>query len=189
MADVKKLSDEELVELVREKDKEQYRELIERYQDKLLRYANYLVSDDDLAADVVQEALIKAYVNLFGFDTRRKFSSWIYRIVHNEAVNHIRKNKSEVRIDENKLVDNFSNSEESVEEEFERKEAARMLNECMDRLSIKYREPLTLHYIEERTYEEISDIMRIPIGTVGTRINRGKRLLAGLIKRIGIEDK
>ncbi|KKQ24461.1 MAG: RNA polymerase sigma-70 factor, ECF subfamily [Candidatus Roizmanbacteria bacterium GW2011_GWC1_37_12] len=90
------MSDEELITKIRTKDKELYAEIIRRYEAKLLRYANYLINDKDKAADIVQEAFIKAYINLNGFEVKKKFSSWIYRIVHNQAVNFIKKNKKEV---------------------------------------------------------------------------------------------
>lgn len=73
MEGIKNLSDEELVDYVRKKDKESYAEVIRRYKDKLLRYALYLTEDEDKAEDVVQESFIKAYVNLNGFDTKRNF--------------------------------------------------------------------------------------------------------------------
>ena len=87
------LSDEELVMVIREQDQEQYAEIVNRYQDRLLRYALRLTNDRELAQDAVQKAFIKAFVNLHSFDTERKFSSWIYRIVHNESMNVLRKDK------------------------------------------------------------------------------------------------
>ena len=86
MTKLSKLSDEEIVELVRRKNKNFYAQLISRYQKKLLRYANYLIADEDLAADAVQEAFIKAYINLHAFNLKLKFSSWLYRITHNQAI-------------------------------------------------------------------------------------------------------
>src|SRR4030065_1487483 len=99
MKDITKLTDEKIVELVCKKDKELYSQIIKRYQDKLIRYANYLVGEDNYAADIVQESFIKAYINLNGFNTKKKFSSWIYRIVHNEVINLIDKNKKNIGLD------------------------------------------------------------------------------------------
>jgi len=98
MTTYENLSDEGLVGLVRSKDQELYAVLMRRYQAKLLRYANYLVRNNQRAEDVVQEAFIKAFVNLQGFNTKKKFSSWIYRIVHNEAINQLKKYSKEVRL-------------------------------------------------------------------------------------------
>ena len=96
MVKISKLSDEQLVGYIREKDKEAYVEIINRYKDRLMRYAAYLTGDNDNASDAVQEAFIKAYINLNGFNTKKKFSSWIYRIVHNEAMNLLRKDNKEL---------------------------------------------------------------------------------------------
>ena len=67
------MTDEELIEVIRSSDKERYAEIVSRYQGRLFRYAVYLVRDDDKAADVVQSAFIKAFVNLNGFNTKKKF--------------------------------------------------------------------------------------------------------------------
>ena len=75
MTDIKKLTDEELVTFVIEKDKEVYGELVKRYQDKLVRYADYLLQDKHTAEDAVQDSFIKAFVNLKGFDVKKKFSN------------------------------------------------------------------------------------------------------------------
>ena len=99
MADVRTLSDEELVTIIRKNDKEQYAEIVRRYQDKLRRYATVLVHDDQRALDIVQESFIKAFIHLQGFNTKKKFSSWLYRIVHNEAINAVKKTRKEVSFD------------------------------------------------------------------------------------------
>ncbi len=174
---VKKLRDEKLVELVRRENQELYREIVRRYQDKLLRYAHWLVNDQDKAADVVQDAFIKAFVNLKSFNTKKKFSSWIYRIVHNEAINHLRKEKKKISLESNGWVREVASNEPTVEDKMVRKETKQSINRCLKRLPLIYRSPLSLSFLEEKSYEEISDILRLPVGTVGTRINRGKKLM------------
>ncbi|USN53274.1 MAG: RNA polymerase sigma factor [Candidatus Nomurabacteria bacterium] len=183
MPDPAELSDEELVVQVRERDQELYRFVVERYEERLRRYALTLVKDPDRAEDVLQSAFIKAFVNLQGFQVKKKFSSWIYRIVHNEAMNELKKHKREVSIDETPEVHVVPDTKESAQEKFERKEIRRMLERCLDKLDIKYREPLILFYFQDLVYEEIRDVLHIPIGTVGTRINRGKKLLKTLYER------
>ncbi len=177
MERINKLSDEQLVVLVREKDQERYKEIVERYQEKLLRFASYLIGSQDKATDVVQESFIKAFVNLQGFDAKKKFSSWIYRIVHNEAINFIKKHKQEISLEKNSWVSQKIKSKQNLEQELEKKETKQRLKYLLDKLELKYREPLILFYFEDKNYEEISDVLRMPIGTVGTRINRGKKLL------------
>lgn len=166
-------SDEQLVEEVREGNKELYIHIIERYQDKLYRYVVYLIRKKDDAEDVVQDTFIKAYINLNGFNINKKFSSWIYRIAHNEAMNKIGKYKKEV-----KMIDNYDIAgTQNIEEEYGNKEIRKMALSCLDEMPLMYSEPLALYYLDDKSYEEISDILHVPMGTVATRINRAKSLM------------
>jgi len=169
--------------LVRTQDQELYREIVHRYQNKILRYTTYLTQSESKAADVTQETFIKAFVNLQSFDLKKKFSSWLYRIAHNEAINHLKKYQKEISLDGNPAEDKFISVEDEVphnlSQELLKKEVATSLN----KLPLIYRSPLTLFYLEGRSYEEISDVLRIPIGTVGTWIKRGKKMLAEIWTR------
>lgn len=176
MNELSKLNDEKLVEIIRSTDKEVYAEIIKRYQLKLMRYAIYLLGDESKGADAVQEGFIKAYINLNGFDTKKKFSSWLYRIVHNEAMNALNKDKKHRFIDGN---EDYA-SDVNLENEFIHEELLSNAHRCLDQMPVLYKEPLTLYYLEDKSYEEISDILRLPIGTVGTHINRAK----GIMKKI-----
>ncbi|MFH1602141.1 MAG: sigma-70 family RNA polymerase sigma factor [Candidatus Shapirobacteria bacterium] len=178
-----KLSDEEIVKIVRVGDSDAYREIVLRYQEKLIRYLTFLVGDEYLAADAAQEAFLKAYINLQGFDVKRKFSSWIYRIAHNEAMNLVKKKKREVSLEDNSWIEEIFKSKSNVEAEFEQKEIRRLVKTSLKKLPLKYRSPLALFYLEEYSYEEIGDILRKPLGTVGTLISRGKKLLKKIVEK------
>lgn len=167
------VSDEQLVGFVCSGELDRYELIIRRYQQKLLRYALYLTNDEQLAADIVQEAFIKAYVNLNSFNQHLTFSSWMYRIVHNQAMNAVHKNRQHVSIDEVMHLE----SNDNLEDEYIRQELSAHLHHCIEQMPILYKAPLTLYFLEEKTYVEISDILRIPIGTVGTRINRAKSMM------------
>ena len=173
MKELKNLKDEHIVDLVRTKDKELYLEIVIRYQEKLLRYAINLIQDKSKAEDAVQESFIKAFINLNSFNLKMKFSSWIYRIVHNQVMNTFNKNKRELP-----LLDNFDfDSGKNLELDLTKKEIQERVNKCINKMSVIYSEPLSLYYIEEKSYEEISDILRLPVGTVGVRINRAKIMM------------
>ena len=132
MSDNSKLTDEEIIEKVRSENPNIYAIVIDRYKDKLLRYATNLVRDKDKASHVVQDAFIKGYVNLNGFDTKKKFSSWIYRIVHNEAMNVVKKHQQEVPI-----LDDFDfESEEDVLKDFEQKEITARVEKCLNSIPL-----------------------------------------------------
>lgn len=179
MTDIEKLTDEEIVEKIRLSDHNLYAIIIDRYKNKLLRYAINLVHDEDGASHVVQDSFVKAYINLKGFNTDKKFSSWIYRIVHNESMNVIKKYRKEVSI-----VDDFDfESEQDIEKEFEQKEIAIKIEKCLKLVPIIYSEPLSLYYLDEKSYLEISDILRIPMGTVAIRISRGKKIIKKICQK------
>ncbi len=173
------MSDEQLAIKVRSLDQDLYRYLVTRYQAKLTRYSNYLVHDEQKASDVVQETFIKAFINLNSFNPNKKFSSWIYRIAHNEAMNLIKKYHREQPMN---LEPEISSAEDLVEE-FTKNEIINKARSCLHKIPVLYSEPLSLFYLEDRSYEEISDILRLPIGTVGTRINRAKILMKKICQK------
>lgn len=173
-------TDEELVEIIRDLNKELYLLIVKRYESKLIRYVNYLINNDSKSADAVQETFIKAFVNLNSFNTKKKFSSWIYRIAHNEAMNIIKKNRMEISID---LKQNLFDSQD-VEEDYSKSEIIKMARKCLDKIPFIYSEPLSLYYLEDKSYDDISTILRINIGTVGTRINRAKSLMKKICQKI-----
>lgn len=179
MVETKLKTDEEIVEIVKNENKELYAQIIKRYEDKLIRYAEYLIGDHDKASDAVQDSFIKAYINLNGFDVKKKFSSWIYRIVHNEALNLIDKHKKTVKLDPDIDFDSGLN----IEDAYIKEELVAHAHNCLQEIDVIYREPLSLYYIESKSYEEISDILRLPMGTVAVRINRAKAILKKLCQK------
>lgn len=173
MEDIPQLTDEEVVHKVWSEDQELYAIIVNRYQHKLMRYAVNLIHDDQKARDIVQESLIKAFVNLRGFDPKKKFSSWMYRIVHNVAMDMVKKYHREVPFPEDFDIQ----SDENIEEDFDQKEVVAQVNRCLEKIPLKYSEPLILYYVEDKSYKEISDILRIPMGTVATNVNRAKKMM------------
>lgn len=174
------MSDEALVqEALASPDK--YGELIDRYETKLHRYIKRLTSlEDETVDEILQMVFIKAYRNLAWFDTSLRFGSWIYRIAHNESIDTARKNKhTHLSLDledsdTGSLLDILASDHDTSAEShtYDSREA---LQEIFAQLSDKYREVLILHYLEGKSYEEISDILRKPQGTIATLINRAKK--------------
>ncbi len=176
-------TDEEIIHLVRSGKIDSFSILIERYEAKIKRYSRKFLSDREDINDIVQTIFIKAFVNIKSFDLKRKFSTWLYRIAHNELVNVLKKNKKIIlpMIDLDVFFPhNFANNE--VEKGIDRKEFSKKINSCVGELDSKYREPVILYYIEELSYKEIADIMRIPVSTVGVRIKRAKEMLKSTCK-------
>lgn len=171
-------TDEELVALTLE-DRELYACLIRRYEAPLKRYVRRIsgYQDDDIA-DILQNAFIGAYRNLNDFDLSLKFSSWLYRIAHNETISYHRKRQARPQtIQANEGDDSFALlvSEVDVERDADRNINARRVREVLDAMDLKYRDVLVLKFLEDKDYREISDILQKPMGTVATLINRAKK--------------
>lgn len=172
----KELSDKEIVvrSLV---DVNFFACLYQRYEPVLLRYIRQLsLVGEDEARDILQESFIKIWRHLNEFDNSMKLSSWLYRIVHNETVSFIRKDRSYGKDRKTDINDLNADLPDETEVELDPEERYRTTYEILNRLPIKYRESLVLKFIEKKSYEEISDILRIPEGTVATRINRAKSM-------------
>ena len=144
---------------------------------RFLQYNNNL-------EDIVQDIFLKAYRNIQSFDTSRKFSSWLYRVAHNEFINEIRKNtRNPFSFLEPDVLALYPSPEATVKD-YERKEILHMLEVSINSLEQKYREVLILYYDEEFSYKEIADILKIPMATVGVRLQRAKQRLKLLYKKL-----
>ncbi len=177
------LTDEEIAARVQRGDIESFAMLVDRYRDKIQRYARrFLFSGEDVD-DVVQESFIKAYVNIQSFDTDRKFSPWMYRIAHNEFINTIKKRGREKTsyIDLDTLIPQLA-APETTDSDIHKEELRRELDTSLEKLPSKYREPLVLYYFEDMNYKEIADILHLPVATVGVRLRRGKIALQSLVR-------
>ena len=184
------LSDNELIQIIRKEDGERYAEIIKRYDGKLFAYLYKLVNSREEARDILQNVFIKAFRNLKNYDTKRKFSSWIYRIAHNEGVNYIKRKSLKKFIPwESALASkdqlDMSTSKEDMEKVWERKENKKEMDEALKKLPLKYRQVIELRYYQDKSYEEISQILKKSVNTVGTLISRAKKkLLAEFPKKV-----
>ncbi|MFZ2522259.1 MAG: RNA polymerase sigma factor [Minisyncoccia bacterium] len=172
------LSDEKLAELVQKGEKEKFGQIMDRYQPKLFRYGRKFLKDINNIEDVVQDVFIKTYQNIKSFDTSQKFSPWIYRIAHNTFINSIKKDsRGPVYLFDFDTLISHTVVEDPLVREREVKEIKKIIDESLSSVQAKYREVLILYFIEDLSYKEISDILQIPIGTVGVRVMRGKEIL------------
>ncbi len=150
-----------------------------RYETKLKRYILRLTNvSPETADDILQEVFIKTYTNLQSFDPYLSFNSWVYRITRNEVISHHRKHKRRPQghtIDiEQRILENIQ-SELNVESDIDLSMQADLIGSAIDKLPEKYREVMILRFLEEKSYKEISDILRKPVGTVSTLLNRAKK--------------
>lgn len=178
------LTDEEIARKVQEGNADMFGVLIERYEDKLLRYARRFLFDRDEGKDLVQDAFIKAYVNIKSFLLMQRFSPWMYRIAHNEFINALRKKTRFPRFSlDADTIFPHPIAKETADGEMERKELAATLDRHLGELDIKYREPLVLYYFEEMDYATIADVLQIPVATVGVRLKRGRERVRAMLAK------
>ena len=183
MQNLQKLSDEALAAHLQSGQKSAFEALIDRYQEKICRYAKRFFADKEDVEDLVQDVFLKVYVNINSYDKNQRFSPWIYRIAHNTFVNKIawKSVRKLVSIDTDEVFTLSLASPENVERESIRREEREQMERHLKSLDSKYREPLVLFFYEELSYEEIADILKIPINTVGIRILRGKNKLKKIL--------
>lgn len=178
-------TDEQLIEQTLSGDQEAFGLLVTKYEDRLCRMAQAILRDPEEAKDVVQETFLQAYVNLAGFRRSSRFYTWLYRISFNVAVGMIRQKKRVVPAD--RLSDdswgNLAGRSESPEDRQSRAESVEILRAALDRLPIEYRMPMVLREIDGASYEEIAEIVGIPIGTVRSRLFRARTILREIISR------
>ncbi len=181
MKQMENKTDEELVRFVLKNETKAFNILAQRYEKKLLRYGKRFLYNYENIEDTVQNVFIKAYVNIKSFDLSKKFSPWIYRIAHNEFINIIKQKKREpLLFFDADVIFSFAGKDDFLKN-IERKEERKEMEKHLSKLKVKYREPIVLYYFEEKSYQEISDILEIPISTVGTRLKRGRNIIKKLL--------
>ena len=163
------------------RDRNAYAAVVKRYEDALRRYVRRLLGQHGSAVDdILQEAFIKAYVNLKDYDPDREFGPWIYRIAHNEAMSFLRRRKVEPPMVDSEtatiILERLTDGVDAAQE-LEHKQQVTMVQTAMAALDRRYRDVLVLRFLEDHSYDEISEILAMRPGTVATNINRGLKEL------------
>ena len=153
-----------------------FNKLIVKYEKNAFAMALRYLGDYDDASDVTQDALIKVYKNISKFRFDSSFTTWLYRIVINTCKDFLKKRNSKkiVSIEENQNEYLNINEKESPEKVAEANEVKSKVHKALDKINEDYRLSIVLKDIQGFTYYEISDILEIPIGTVRSRISRGR---------------
>jgi len=180
-----KFSDEKLILRFQEGDINAYNELVKRYKDRLFNFVLRYFNNAEQAEDVVQDTLIKLYTHASYYKNVAKFSTWIFTIAKNNALTELRKNKRKqtdsLWTDDGKVID-INSKEESLDSKVQNEIAIDQLNKFLDEIPENFRMAVVLRDFQELSYEEISTILEIPIGTIKSRINRGRIQLAQKMK-------
>ena len=185
MNDKFKYSEEQLILRFQEGDINAYNELVKRYKDRLLNFVLRYFNNVEQAEDVVQDTLIKLYTHASYYKNVAKFSTWIFTIAKNNALTELRKNKRKktdsLWTDDGQVID-INSKEESLDSKVQNEIAIDQLNKFLDEIPENFRMAVVLRDFQELSYEEISKILEIPIGTIKSRINRGRIQLAEKMK-------
>jgi len=183
---VEKMDDHSLLAATLNRDEAAFRELVRRYQNQITNYVYRMLDDYDRAVDLAQETFVRVYKNADRYQATFSFSTYIYRIAHNLAISDLRQRKRRRMVP----LPFFSDKDgEEIEVEIEDKkqmmaddkmiaaERSAAVTRAIASLPEKYRAALVLCDIEEKSYEEISEVLDLPVGTVKSRINRARNLL------------
>lgn len=165
-------------------DHNAFGEIVEIYKDKVFQLCYRMLGNRHEAEDMAQEAFLRAYVNIHTFNTKLKFSTWLYRISTNLCIDRIRKKKPDFYLDAEVAGTDGLNMYAQVaanttmpEDEVESLELQDTIQREILLLPEKYRTVIVLKYIEELSLKEIGEILDMPIGTIKTRIHRGREAL------------
>ncbi len=180
--DLNAASDRDLVATAIRGIEGSFEELVRRYQRPISAYVYRMVGDYESALDLTQEIFIKVYGSLRRYRSEFKFSTWIYKIAHNAAVDHLRRNSTR----EQSLL-NTSDGEQyelpiesgrlSPEQESEREERRSEIESIVRALPANYRELIILRHSQDLSYEEIVEVTGLPLGTVKNRLFRAREMM------------
>jgi RNA polymerase sigma-70 factor (ECF subfamily) len=170
-----------------------FEELVRRYQRPIVAYVYRMVGDYDAALDLAQEVFIKVYNSLGRYRPEFKFSTWIYRIAHNAAIDHLRRQgasrteEMEVEGAEGTTFEKpLASKAPTPEQETERGERRAEIEEVVAQLSPAYRELIVLRHSHDLSYDEIAEVTSLPLGTVKNRIFRAREAMRELLVARGI---
>ncbi len=176
--------DSQIIQQALKGDETAYKKLMRKYHDAIFNFIFKMVHDREQVEDLTQEAFIKAFASLKKFNDEYAFSTWLYKIATNNSIDYIRKRKLQVYsidkpIEARDSEFGFELPDEGYEadQELISDQRAVMIREAIAKLPPKYRKVIELRHVDEKSYEEIADVLELPIGTVKAHIFRARELL------------
>ena len=187
-----KFSDEELILRFQKGDEQSYIELVNRYRDRLINFIYRFVNDIESAEDIVQDALLKVYTHKHYYKNIAKFSTWLYTIAGNLAKTELRKKKTRKVTNlsqmgpedkDYELTSNEPETDKATQNEYLEKR----IQIAVNKLPLHFKTVTILREMQELSYDIISKILELPLGTVKSRINRGKLKLREILINKGVK--
>ena len=187
--------DDEAVSRCKQGDLNAYEELVEKYQKKMLNISYRMVGSYEDACEIVQDSFVAAHKGIRGFEGKSRFSTWLYTIVVNLSRNRLKQLRTRghhevlsmddpVLTDEGSVSGEIASDDPPVDEQLEQKELQRKVQDCVRALDEEYREVVVLRDINGFSYGEIRDMLRIPEGTVKSRLSRAREALKDCLKKV-----
>jgi RNA polymerase sigma-70 factor (ECF subfamily) len=180
-----------IIRLVKKGDQNAFEELVELYQDKVYQISYRMLGNKHEAEDAAQEAFVRAYLNIDQYNEDHKFSTWLFRITTNLTIDLIRKKKPDYYLDAElqgkeglNLYSQLAAGEELPEDQVTTLELQNTIQQEVLKLPAKYRSAITLKYLEDLSIKEISEILKLPVATVKTRIHRGREALRKKLRNL-----
>ena len=184
-------SDEELISQFQAGNENAYLEIVERFKDRLFTFIYRFVGDENLAEDLVQDTLIKVYTHRHAYREIARFSTWIYTIAGNLARTELRKRKRRATFSMSSLgvgdrEYELPSEDYAPSKTMESEQTEKHIRMALAKLPLHFRTVIILRDVQELSYEEISKIMKIPLGTVKSRVNRARLRLQEMLSNVKI---
>lgn len=191
MEAIRKFTDVELITDALAGQSDGFEELVKRYQRPITSYVYRMLGDYEASLDVTQEVFIKVYNSLSRYSVEYKFSTWIYRIAHNAAVDHLRRNSVtpqslEAENEDGSFQVQLESRGSSPEQDRERSEWRSEIEAVVRRLPAAYRDLILLRHSRDLSYDEIAEVTSLPLGTVKNRLFRAREMMRDLFMERGL---
>jgi len=174
------MNEKEIIREILKGNTDKFSYFVEKYENQIFNLCLSIVKNKDDALDLTQEAFLLAYKNLKNFKGKSSFSTWIYRIAYNLSINFVKRKGEFLTIldrDEEDLEFQIEDKTSSIWEEIEKEERMKIIEDCLNKLKDSDRVIIELREIENLSYEEISEILSLPIGTIKSRLFRAREHL------------
>ncbi|MCA1624505.1 MAG: sigma-70 family RNA polymerase sigma factor [Acidobacteria bacterium] len=188
---IQNLTDGELIAISIRGREDSFEELVRRYQRPITGYVYRILNNYDASLDVTQEVFIKVYNSLSRYSSDYKFSTWLYRIAHNAAIDYIRRNSVNQQSLETENADGayqlqIESPHPTPEQERERSEWRNEIETVVKCLPVVYRELILLRHAQDLSYDEIAEVTNLPLGTVKNRLFRAREMMREMFVERGL---
>jgi RNA polymerase sigma factor (sigma-70 family) len=170
-------------------DEKVYKLIMNKYDRALFYFISKMIRDKEIIPDLIQEIFVKAFANLGSFNPQYAFSTWLYRIATNHTIDNLRKKKlptfsidQPISTKDGELQMELPDSNFAADKYVQHKERSKIIEQAIQSLPLKYQNVIKMRHMEEKSYEEIAEILSIPLGTVKAHIFRARELLYKFLK-------